>query len=64
MNGAIHTTTAQQRWVGGIDDGIDIQLGNIAQMQLYGHDSLLISKDSVSRTQEHRGRFRGGIEGD
>ena len=35
MDGAVHTTTAQQGYVGGIDDGIHFLMDNITLHQSY-----------------------------
>ncbi len=35
MNGSIHSTTTQQRSVGGIDDSIHLQSGNVVYDYLY-----------------------------
>ena len=39
VNGAVHTSAAQQAFVGSVDNGVHLHGGNIVSYNLQGHDS-------------------------
>ena len=62
MNGAVHAASPQQRTVGGIDDGIHLQLGNIRLLHFQGHiptscyDVRIIVSHSLSKDNQRKKR--------
>jgi len=64
VNGAIHAATAQERFIGGVDDGIDLERGDIPADHADAAGDDVVHRHAGLRQREVgrvRGRGMGGI---